>query len=185
MVEGAMDQILSGDFGNTAFCILKLRRFKPGTILLECLFTMTCAAPRDLQLQRYLPLTPRRILVDNKLRDLSEILSASRLAQLAQKAPKRTAQDLVRYTRPQITAMIKTAEALAEAQKATTIETAVEAMLETQGTESERLKALAAVNQNIRQEEIDYLDDSTIQMKGYLEGAQISLNAIRVAMVSE
>jgi len=184
MVTGAMDMVLSGEFGNTAFCTLKLPPLKAGTILLEAIFTLACTAPTELQLTRYLPLTPVRVVVDSKHSDLSKILSHAHINRLGRKAPRNSARELVRHTRPQITAMIGKATLLADAQRAGMLADAVNNMQTAQRRELDRLQALSSVNPNIRKEEIQYLEDSTGRLQSYLDAAQMRLDAIRVAMVS-
>lgn len=184
MVTGAMDMVLSGEFGNTAFCTLKLPPLKPGTILLEAIFTLACTAPLKLQLPRYLPLTPVRVLVDSKNSDLSHILSAAHINKLGKKTPRGSARELVRHTRPQITAMLEQAKLLAEAQRPGILAEAASSMQTSQRLELDRLRALAAVNPNIRQQEIQYLEGTAHRLQGYLDAAQMRLDSIRVAMVS-
>jgi ATP-dependent helicase HepA len=185
MVTGAMDMVLSGEFGNTAFCTLKLPPLVPGTVLLEAIFVVLCAAPSELQLQRYLPLTTVRIVVDSNNTDLSKVLTPAHLDKLGQKVRKRNAQDLIRHARPQITTMISRAENLADHKKEGVIEEAARRMQTEQTAELHRLSALAAVNPNIRQEEIDYLKETIVNLQTYLQGAQLKLDAVRVALVTD
>jgi ATP-dependent helicase HepA len=184
MVSGAMDMVLSGEFGNTAFCTLKLPPLKPGTILLEALFVLSCIAPGELQLHRFLPLTTLRLVIDNRNNDLTEILDSTRLGRLAQEAPLHNARDLVRHTRPRITAMLKHAAELAEAQKTGILDAAVASMRAMQQVEWERLQALSEVNPNIRQEELTHARGVADRLEPYLRGAQMRLDAIRVVMVT-
>jgi ATP-dependent helicase HepA len=184
MVTGAMDLVLGGEFGNTAFCTLKLPPLKPGTILLEAVFTLSCTAPGTLQLQHYLPLTTVRIVVDQHHADVSKKLSRAHLNSLAQKVPIQSAQELVRHTRAKITTMIGQAQPLAEAQRKGLLDHAVANMQASQGAELERLQALAAVNSNIRQEEIQHLKNTASTLLRYLHEAQLRLDAVRVAMVT-
>ena len=53
-----------------------------------------------------------------------------------------------------------------------------------QQSELQRLQALAEVNPNIRQEEIDYLKTETSELEHYLNTAHIKLEALRVAVVT-
>ena len=183
MVTGAMDMVLSGEFGNTAFCTLKIPPLKPGTVLLEAIFIVQCTAPGELQLQRHLPLTPVRIVVDSNNSNLSKVLTPAHLEKLGQKVAKRSAQDLIRHARPQITTMVSRAEALAEQQKSEILEAAAGAMQTEQLAELQRLTALAKVNPNIRQQEIEYLKAVGVEAQRYLQGAQLKLDAVRVALV--
>jgi ATP-dependent helicase HepA len=185
MVTGAMDMVLSGDFGNTALCTLKLPPLKAGTILLEAIFTMSCPAPADLQLHRYLPLTSIRVVVDSKNNDLSSILKGKHFNKLGQNVRRHTAQDFVRQTRAQIVTMIKAARELASPQQASIIARASDTMQSLQKAELNRLQALAQVNPNIRQDEIEHLQAETDELQDYLDTAQIKLEALRVVVVTD
>ncbi|MCR8924056.1 RNA polymerase-associated protein RapA [Dasania sp. GY-MA-18] len=180
MVTGAMDMILGGELGNTALATIKLPPIKPGTLMLEAVFTVQCTAPPQLQLHRYLPLTTIRIVVDANNNDLSNILSAQRLAKLVAKVPKRVGQDLVRQTRKDILALIEQAETLATAQQQDIVASAQQNMLQQQTEETERLKALAQRNPNIRQEEIDFQLQATDMLSAALQQARIKLEAVRL-----
>jgi ATP-dependent helicase HepA len=184
MVSGAMDMVLSGEFGNTAFCTVKLPPLKPGTILLEALYVLSCIAPGELQLHRFLPLTTLRLVIDHRNNDLTDILGSARLGKLAQEAPLHNARDLVRQTRPRITAMLEHAGNLAEARKSGMVDAAVTSMRELHQVEWERLQALAEVNPNIRQGELDHARGAADCLEPYLRGAHMRLDALRVVMVT-
>lgn len=185
MVTGAMDMVLNGEFGNTAFCTLKLPPLKAGTILLEALFVLQVTGPGELQLERHLPLTSVRVVVDSLDNDLSRVLTPAHLQKLGQKVARRAAQDLVRHARGQIVEMLQRAEALAEVQRPGLLEQASASMREEHQQELQRLQALARVNPNIRDEEIQFLQDTAEQSGHYIEQARLRLDAIRVALVVE
>jgi len=185
MVSGAMDLVMSGDFGNSALCTIKMPHLKAGMILLEAVFTISCTAPPALQLYRYLPLTIIRKVVDGRKNDLSEIFSERVFNKLAQKVRRHRAQDFVRHARQRIVTMIECAELLASVEEQSVIDTAVTQMHAVQQAEQQRLQALARVNPNIRQDEIDYLLNETSELQHYLNTAKIKLEAIRIAVVTE
>jgi len=185
MVTGAMDMVINGDFGNTAFCTLKLPPLKAGTILLEAVFTVSCPAPPALQLHRYLPLASIRIVIDGRHNDLSNILTEKHFNQLGKPARRHVAQDFIRGARPKLVGMIEHAEQLAGGQEQTIIDAAKLHMQNLQQSELERLNALAKVNPNIRQEEIDYLVTETNTLEEHLNAAHIKLEALRVAVVTD
>jgi len=185
MVTGAMDMVMSGEYGNTTLCTLKLPPLKAGTILLEAIFTISCPAPSSLQLHRYLPLTTTRIVVDNKKNDLSNILTEKHFNKLGQRVRRHSAQDFVRHARTRLLGMIEAAEQLASQQEQSIIDTAITEMRNIQQSELQRLQALAEVNPNIRQEEIDHWSAEASELQQYLGSAHIKLEAIRVAVVTE
>jgi len=146
---------------------------------------MSCPAPPALQLQRYLPLTMIRVVVDGKNNDLSNILSEKHFNKLGQKVRRHTAQDFVRHTRTQILSMIKRAEQLASKHEKPIVENSIDKMRALQKSELQRLQALAEINPNIRQEEIDHLLNETGDMQHYLDSTHIKLDAIRVAVITD
>ena len=180
-----MDLVMSGDLGNTAICTLRLPPLKAGTILIEVIFTMSCPAPPALQLHRYLPLTTTRIVVDSKQNDLSDILTEKHFNKLAQRIRRHRAQDFIRHARTQLVTMLKQAEQLAAGHEQSIIDNAKEQVQLLQGSELERLRALAKVNPNIRQEEIDHLQQETSELQHYLDATQTRLEALRVALVTD
>lgn len=184
MVTGAIDMVLNGEFGNTAFCTLKLPLLKTGTILLEAIFTVSSPAPATLQLHRYLPTGFTRIVVDSKKNDLGDILTEKHFVRFGQNVRRHQAQEFVRQLRPQLARMIKQAEELAAVQQSELIGAAIEKMQNLQASEFDRMQALAKVNPNIRQEEIDHIDAESKVLKAYLEAAQFRLEALRVAVVN-
>ncbi|MGS2723312.1 RNA polymerase-associated protein RapA [Porticoccus sp. GXU_MW_L64] len=182
MVSGAMEMILGSDFGNTALCTLKLPPLKPGNLLLETTFTLQCSAPKSLQVQRYLPVSSVRVVVDSNGRDLSAVLTPEHLQRLGKKVAIATAQELVRQVRPQINELIEQAQTLAGKQQGGLVAAALEKMQRQQNQELQRLQALAEANPNIRQEEIGHIRDTSEQLCTYLEAAELRLDSLRVAI---
>ena len=183
MVTGAMDLILSSEIGNSALCTIKLQSLKPGSVLLEAIFLIHCAAPMQLQLHHYLPLTVIRVVTDQFNNDLSKILTIDHMNRLAERVKGTTGKDVIRHTRKQISKLIKSAETIAIVEKENIIKSTIQKMAENQSLELDRLVALSKVNPNIRQEEIGYLRSTTVELERYLQQAQLKLDAIRVAIV--
>ena len=184
MVGGAMEMIGDGEFGNSAMCTIKGSPLKPGTLLLEAIFTVHCPAPRSLQLQRYIPQSSLRVVVDANGNDLSEKLTEKYINNLAEKVRTRTAQELVRHTRMQLSELIERAELRVETQQTEIVEQAIQQMQQQQEAELQRLTALAEVNPNIRAEEIEHLRVNAQQLQEYLSGAKLQLDALRVVVAT-
>ena len=182
LVRGAQDLISLSEFGNTAFCTLKLPPLKPGTLMLEALFVLHCPAPAELQLFRYMPQSLLRVLLDDKGKDLSAVLGITQLSKLLQKVPRNNAQDLVRHARPTLTTMVQKAEEITAAKQEELIAEAQAKVSEQLNGELARMKALKDVNPNVRQEEIDYLQQRLAASQHFLSQAKIRLDALRVVM---
>ncbi len=185
MVTGAMDLILSGDFGNATLCTINLQSLKPGTLLLEGIFTIHCTAPKQLQIHRYLPQTLIRVVTDQKRNDLSKVLTIEHMNRLAKRVKNAVGQNIIRHARKHITELITYAETIAAIVRDDVIKTGIQKMQAIQSSELERLVALSKVNPNIRKEEIDYLKSTTIQIQEYMQQAQLKLDAIRVAVARQ
>ena len=182
LVQGAQDLILQSEFGNTAFCTLKLPPLKPGGLLLEAIFVLHCAAPADLQLFRFMPESLLRVVLDEKGKDYSGFLAANQLNKLLQKVPRNNAQDLVRHARPQLISMLQEAENITQNKQQSLIQAAQDAVKSEMTNEILRLQALRQVNPNVRQEEIDYLQQRLAASTHFLSLAKIRLDALRVIM---
>lgn len=182
LVRGAQDLISLSEFGNTAFCTLKLPPLKPGTLLLEALFVLHCPAPAELQLFRFIPQSFVRVLLDDKGKDLSGVLTVAQLSKLVQKVPRNNAQELVRHARPQLTEMIQRAEQITQANQTKLIDNAATAIAAELGAEIDRLKSLAKINPNVREEEINYLQQRLAASQHFLSQAKVRLDSLRVVM---
>ena len=185
MVEGVMEMILGSDFGNTAVCTMKLPPLQPGTMLLEAIYRVQCAAPKAMQLSRYLPSATVRIVVDSNGNDLSKVLTQAHFDKLGQRVPRSTAQSLVRHGREQIQELLDKTEALATPQRDQAVNAAMGKVGELLGAELERLQALAKVNPNIREEELEFQQGQIDQLENYLDSAVLNLDALRVALVTD
>ncbi len=182
MVSGAMDMLISSEQGNTAFCTIKVGGLKPGTLMLEAIFTLYATAPKQLQLQRYLPVTPIRLVVDSEGREFGDKLTFEKLNQIAKRVPLRSVQDLVRHARPQILDLVKDAEKRVKPKRDVLVDAALTKMQQAQQAEIDRLQALAEVNPAIRAEEIDYQRDSLAHLTEVIQSAGVKLDAIRVVV---
>ena len=79
MVRGCMEMLTSGELGAAAVTVCSHPDYRTGTVFLEALFVTECAAPRGLEMQRYLPPTCLRFLLDAQGEDKSEVLAHEQL----------------------------------------------------------------------------------------------------------
>ncbi|RYY74725.1 MAG: RNA polymerase-associated protein RapA [Gammaproteobacteria bacterium] len=182
LVRGAQELIALTEFGNTAFCTLKLPPLKPGNLMLEALYVLHCPAPAELQLFRHMPQSLLRVLLDHNGKDLNSVLSIDQLGKLLQKIPRNNAQELVRHARPTLVDMLQKAEDKARPQQSALISAAQQKVSEELNAELGRMKALAKVNPNVRQSEIDYLQERLAASQHYLSQAKLRLDSLRVIM---
>ncbi|GLS27542.1 RNA polymerase-associated protein RapA [Marinibactrum halimedae] len=184
MVTGAMEMITEGDHGNCSLCTIKLPPLKPGGMLVEVVYVMHCPAPKSLQIGRYLPTQPVRFLIDNKSKDLGHIITSEHITKLAQKVGRGPADKLLKHVRNDVDATLKHAQNLAEEKQKTLVNDAKANMLKQQQYEIDRMEALAKVNPNIRQEEVDHLKEQSMTLLSYLDQVQARLDSVRLVVTT-
>ncbi|MCF7969738.1 MAG: RNA polymerase-associated protein RapA [Methylococcaceae bacterium] len=184
MVTSAMDLILSDNVGNAALSVIQHQQLKPGQYLLECLFLIECSAPLTLQLNRFLPATPIRILIDQKQKELTEQIAHEELIELVHKFEVEQITAFMGSEHKNIKAMIIDAERSAEIAMQAVIAQANRDMLKISAEEIKRLEALSQVNPSIKLEEIEALKDRTIASHGYIRDAKLRLDAVRFIIVN-
>ncbi|MCP4413238.1 MAG: RNA polymerase-associated protein RapA, partial [Gammaproteobacteria bacterium] len=180
MVVEIMEMISSSDIGNAAVTSISIHGLKQGTLLLESCFTVERMAPANLQLQRYLPVQPLRFLVDTKGKNLTKVVSHQNLNQMAKKLLMRVSRPIVEQVRNEIEQMILISQELAEVKLPEIIQKAKSEMQESLGVELSRLISLKKVNPNIRDIEIDFLQQQISDSSDYIHKAKLQLQGIRL-----
>ncbi|GAB4290878.1 MAG: RNA polymerase-associated protein RapA [Methylophaga sp.] len=185
MVLGAMDLVINTEIGNSAFCTLETDLFSPGTLLLEALFKVHAIGALRTTVDRFLPQRYLRVVVDAQGREHQTGLTEKQFNKLAGRIPRATAQELIRHARSRLEVLIQKAQQAAIEPGETLRETAMRLMQQEMSEEMARLQALAAVNPAIRQVEIDALAQLTTDLANTIQSAELSLDAVRVAIVTE
>ncbi len=183
MVE-AMDMVLSTELGNAAIGTIKLKGIAPGTMMLEALYTVNCIAPKSLQVERFLPLTPMRLLVDARGKDLAELVPHERLNNLVEKIKKPTALAIIKQVHKEVDAKMTLAKAQAEAKLQETLRDAEQTMRQDLGGELSRLEALRQVNPSIREEELDHLRYRIEECAIHIQHTSLQLQALRLIITT-
>jgi ATP-dependent helicase HepA len=184
LVTWAMDLVLTSELGNSGFTIIKDERFKPGTLILECLYILEPASTNALQSLRYLPPTVLRVVTDATGRDLSAVLSHEKINTELGAVDTETSVQIVRSQADVIKQILQQAHQIAEENSAKTIESAHQQTREALSGEINRLKALKQVNPNVREEEIDYFEQQWQALNEAIDSAQPRLDAIRVVVAT-
>ena len=152
--------------------------------MLEAIYVLRCVAPKNLQVERFVSQAMVRVLLDSEGNDLSEVIQVSHLDKLGEKVQLRNGQELIRRTRSQLEAMVKSAKDKVMPQQSALIESAATRMHEVQQAEIARLQALAKTNPNIRTEEIEALRIQTEQLNQVIAAATLQPEALRVAVAT-
>ncbi|WP_166266643.1 RNA polymerase-associated protein RapA [Marinobacter caseinilyticus] len=184
MVTGVMESVISSDLGKAALASLSVKGLPPGTLMLEALYTVHCPAPESLQLGRYLPLSPLRLLVDVNGRNLSETLPHDRLNDLCSNIRRRTAQAIVPRVRAEVETMVDHAEAIAATHLEPLRAAAQERLRDMLQPEIRRLTSLRKTNPAIREQEIAFFEDQLAAIEVAIERSTMALEGIRVIVTA-
>jgi len=184
MLVSVMDMLVADVVGNAAVSIVKNEDLEAGVYLLECLFVVECSAPAAFQLNRFLPVTPLRILIDQNSKDLSDEFSHDDLHEVFNEieTEEMAAYLVSQYT--QINALIAEAEVSAGLLMRQVTEKSTAKMLASSAREIKRLKALSSVNANVKPGDLQALKDQAIAAYGYIADAKLRLDAVRFIISS-
>jgi ATP-dependent helicase HepA len=184
MVRGVLDLVLTDDIGNASIGLLKNAALPVGTFFLECIFTVEATAPPHLQLGRYLPTTPIRILVDKNGNNLADKVSEDILDKQLTPVKKQMALQLIKALKSQISPLVTKAEAHGEQEINSIQKKSLIAMQTKLSAEQQRLTALKAINPSVRQQEIDFISQQQLELTHYIDKAQLTFEAIRMIVVT-
>ena len=180
LVREIMGRILDGPMGNTALALLKHPAIPGGRLMVELIFSTHCPAPRHLHLNRFLPPTAVRVLLDESGANLSSKVSFTGLSKALKKVRKATARDLIRSRHDQLRDLLDQGEAEAERELPSIVEAAQGRMRRELDTELSRLEALARHNPAVREDELDALREERAALDAAIDSARLRLDAVRV-----
>ncbi|UMO86952.1 RNA polymerase-associated protein RapA [Pectobacterium sp. PL64] len=184
LIRNGLDLVLSGDTGSCAVSLLKNKALPVGTLLAELVYVVEAQAPKHLQLTRFLPPTPVRLLMDRKGTNLAAQVEFESFNRQLNAVNRHTSSKLVNAVQADVHAMLQQAEALVETQARQLIAEAQEQADLQLRRELERLEALKAVNPNIREDELTALENQREQVLSNLHEANWRLDAIRLVVVT-
>jgi len=184
MVLAAMDLVLSSETGNAAVSVIKHPQLKAGQFLLELLFVVECSAPAHLQIGRFLPHTPLRILIDQNKKDLSVAISHETMLETGDKIEKDQIGQFLSGQKLHIQDMIQVGEQKAKALMQNLIVESSNRMIATMTGEIKRMVRLKKINPGIKDHEIQQLKEMTMLAHESIQEAQLRLDAVRFVITS-
>jgi ATP-dependent helicase HepA len=183
-VQNGLDMFLGSEKGNC--CCAQRESAAESGLLLDAVFVVDCVAPPGLQVERFLPPTPVRIIVDHALQDRSALVKApdfERSLQACGDGGGTPFIDNSEFKTDLLPAMQKQAAEFAKEASRRIIEEATEEMRTIVGAESHRITALASVNPNILKEEIDAVRAEIQELDKAISGASPRLDSIRLIVL--
>lgn len=178
MTTGCIDMVLSSGTGSASFGILRGAN-KPG-LLLELIFVLETTKQQGVCIDRFLPNTPLRIVVDHNGNEVTDMYSTETFDKKltpGQIEPLLENETLVETILPNI---ISAATKIAEVQSSKEIANGLQRMNLTLNHEIERLKTLQKKNKNIRPEEIQIALDEQVTLASLIKNARVRMDAIQL-----
>ena len=186
MVRGAIDMVLDSPQGGAAVSLLPAIDGREAGIteqqfVIEAIYRILAPAPKHLQMSRYLPATSfSYTLVPEIDEERAAKVSLDPVRHRLRYIDKHEAAGLISEHQARIIDLLRKGEAKAQAEMAIKVGDASNDMLKTQTGEIKRLVALKQVNPNVRESEIEYLKDQTMQLHQCMKQASIELLAVHV-----
>ncbi|HGN1707295.1 TPA: RNA polymerase-associated protein RapA [Providencia rettgeri] len=184
IIRNGLDLVLSSDTGSCAVSLLKNKALPVGTLLTELIYVVEAQAPKNLQISRFLPATPVRLLIDLKGNNLSSQVEFESFNRQLNAINRHMASKLVNAVQNEVHSVLRLSEPMMEKEAKALIENAKEAADKALTLELYRLEALKAVNPNIRDEELDIIEEERQQLMTNIDQATWRLDAIRLVVVT-
>lgn len=184
MIQGGIDLLMSEGVGTTAVSLLKNKALPVGTMLLELVYKVDAQAPKRSGISRFLPTTPIRLMLDGKGNDLSSQVEFESFNRQLSPVGRHIATKLVSSVQAQVHQMIEAGDKLVVEKVDAIRSQAQQEMQASLNAELERLQALKAVNPNIRDEELEAIEEQIKLLTGYIGQAQYQLDSLRMIVVS-
>lgn len=182
MVNESMEMILDSELGNATLTTISIKSIMPGTLFMETFYTANCAAPKELQLDRFLPFIPIRILMDITGKNLSKVLGYNQLNDMCEPVKRHLGYPIIKQVRDDLEKILDGSNKVAEEQMKELIEHAQSEMKRSIGHEVSRLEALQKINPTIRDEEIAFFNKQIVDSEYFISCATLKLQAVRVVI---
>ncbi|MGB0743006.1 MAG: RNA polymerase-associated protein RapA [Opitutales bacterium] len=182
MVRGSIDLMLSSEKGNSCIVVWQDDALDVPPILIEAIYVLESVAPARLHVDRFLPPTPIRILVDMQGNNCSEDFLHSLInKKTADEEAFRLKQnpELLQALVPE---MLRKAKDYARKEKSKLLEDAMRIAHEHLDGEATRLKELQKVNPNVREEEIKIAQNVIEDVTRHIAKAHLRLDAVRLVL---
>ncbi|MDI4697955.1 RNA polymerase-associated protein RapA, partial [Salmonella enterica subsp. enterica serovar Cerro] len=184
LIRNGLDLILSGDTGSSTISLLKNKALPVGTLLVELVYVVEAQAPKQLQLNRFLPPTPVRMLLDKNGNNLAAQVEFETFNRQLSAVNRHTGSKLVNAVQQDVHAILQLGETQIEQSARALIDNARREADEKLSGELSRLEALRAVNPNIRDDELAAIDSNRQQVLESLNQAGWRLDALRLIVVT-
>ena len=178
LVTGALDLLLGSEKGNSSFA--KWPDARTAGLYVETIYLLECVAPSHLHVDRFLPPTPIRVLVDHRGNDVGASILPEMLARHLKNGQAYALLEQPKLREELLPGLIEKTEGIASRQVPGIVAQARQEMTARLEHEIARLKELQKVNRSVRAEEVELLVHQERALDQHLIGARLRLDSIRL-----
>jgi ATP-dependent helicase HepA len=182
MVRGSIDLMLSSEKGNSSIVVWKDASVESPPILIEAVYVLESVAPSRLHVDRFLPPTPVRIVIDMQGEDCSADFSHSFINKNCSDEEAFRLKQNPELLKALVPEMLKSARGLAREQKSVLLQSAMHDAHTHLDGEASRLKELQKVNPNVREEEIKLAENVIADVTRHIAKAHLRLDSVRLIL---
>jgi ATP-dependent helicase HepA len=172
MVTGALDLMLGSEHGNASFAVRPAEDNRG--LFLEAIFLIECIAPASLHIDRFLPPTPFRIVLNH------ELAESATPGPLVDAPPSSSFLEQPPISQVLLPKMIARARELAELRTPQIVAASEAAMHAILDHEVDRLRLLQRVNDHVRDDEIRIAEAQAAALHTHIAKARPRLDAVRI-----
>lgn len=176
MTTGAIDLVLMSGTGSVSFAELVGKQSQG--LLLEVLFVLETAGKKSKSIDKYLPNTPIRVVVDHFGSNVTEKFPVAEISNKLISAPFDGIIQNEQLMQTILPNMMEAAAEYAEELKTVVIEGGLKQMNQQLGHEIDRLKQLQKKNKNIRNQEIALAEQEIATFSELINNAHLRMDAI-------
>lgn len=184
IVQQALEVVTSDTLGNCCVVVINHPRLPRGTLLVETVHIVDCAAPPALDAGRFLPPDVLRSLLTPDLADLGERTGFNAFTEVEAEVQTEVLSRIVESQREGIEAMLGAAEQSARARLEDLMARALTAMERELGREEARLRYLAGINTLVRGEEVAHVAETRAALREHIGNAEVRLDAVRIIIAA-
>jgi len=180
MATGSIDMVLSSGTGSASFGILHGTN-SPG-VLLEFLFVLETTSEQSIYVDRFLPNTPLRIVVDHTGKEVTDRYSVESFDKKLAPGSIDVLLENDMIVETILPNMISTATQIAKKKGIIEITKGLQRMNQTLNHEIDRLRTLQIKNKNIRPEEIQIALTEQLTLATLIKNARVRMDAIQLIL---
>jgi len=177
MVTGIMEFIASKEIGNSTIAQWKTQSSEP--VLFEAYFLLQAIGERKLQVEKWFPPTPLRVVMNAKMQDVTTKLTKKWVDEQVQNLSQEKRSDLKDLPRDFIKESLKKSREMAVQKAKAYKDKFKDEMVKHYQSEIERLISLREINPTVSETEIVLLKHHMNQLVKVIDKAEISLDSVR------